>query len=115
MRCVLVEVGLVGDPHVRFAGQATHAEHKKGLPVIKDGQLSIGGFTLVLVPEPAAYADHALWPEGSRDHPAGDVHLVNPLVSDVSVPIVPKPVPIVVNEIFMEIFFLGWTGPNVEI
>ena len=29
LRCVLVEVGLVGDPHVRFAGQATHANTRR--------------------------------------------------------------------------------------
>ncbi len=115
LRCVLVEVGLVGDPHVRFAGQAPNVENKKGLPVIEDGQLGVGGFTLILVPEPAAYADDALGPEGARDHPTGDVHLVHPLVSDVPVPIFPKPVPIVVNEVFVEVFFLSRSGPDVEI
>src|SRR5207248_8192146 len=70
---------------------------------------------LVLVAEPAADAEDRARQRPVLDGPAGDVHLVNALVADVAVAEIPEPVPVVVDEVGVEVLLRRGPGPDVEI
>ena len=62
-----------------------------------DHDLGVGRFAGVFVAQAAAVAEHALADVIAPQAPAGDVHLVNALVAQVAVAVVPEPVPVVVQ------------------
>ena len=82
---------------------------------VDDGQLRVRRLALVLVAEAAAQAD-ALVRHGPLGHrPAGNVHLMHPLVADLAVAEVPEPVPVVVNQIFVVRLLRRGPEPKVEV
>ena len=102
-----------------FADKAASFKNELSLAVIKDGQLHVGGLSLVgvvgAVDITSADGDDGLGEGGALNGPAGDVHLVDALVADVAVAKVPEPVPVVVNEVAMERLFGSGAKPEVEV
>src|SRR5205823_168744 len=95
-------------------------EDELGLAEVHDADLSVGRLPLVVIAEPAAEAEHGLGvsragTRGTRDQPAGDIHLVNALVADVAVAEVPEPVPVVMDQVLVIRLAGGRTEPEVEI
>src|SRR5207237_4825346 len=77
--------------------QAADLEDQLGIAVIEDADLRIGGLAVVLIAEAAADADDRFRQFVLTQPPAGLVHLVNALVAEVAVAVVPLPVPVVVE------------------
>src|SRR5207247_660708 len=59
--------------------------------------LRVGRLAVIDVAEASADADHRLGQPLLAEAPAGDVHLVDALVAEVAVAVVPDPVPVVVD------------------
>ena len=82
---------------VLVLGQTAHFKDERGLLVALIDDLGVGGFAVVLVAEAAADAPHAGGEFHLAEEPAGDVHLVDALVAEVAVAVVPGPMPVVVQ------------------
>lgn len=102
-----------------FADEAAGFKDELSLAVIKDGQLHVGGLTLVgvvgAVDITPAEGDDRFGEGGVFDGPAGDVHLMNALIAHVAVAEVPEPVPVVVDEVAVEGLFGSGAKPEVEV
>jgi hypothetical protein len=77
--------------------------------------LSISGLRLILVAKATTKADHTLGPYGTGNHPSGNIHLMDALVSNISISIIPKPMPVIVDEVVMEIFLFCRPRPDIEV
>src|SRR5439155_3640912 len=77
--------------------QAAHLEDQPLLAVVVDADLRVGRLAVVGVAEAAADADDRTADVVAAQAPAGDVHLVDALVAQVAVAVVPGPVPVVVQ------------------
>src|SRR5262249_13180248 len=107
-------------PHAFFHRQTPHFEDDRRGRIVVDGHLGVGGLGVVIVAEPAAKAHHTAGEALFTQGPAGLVHLVDALVSDVPAAIVPEPVPVVMHgavagRIPMRRLVPGRTGPKVVI
>src|SRR5262249_31078833 len=80
-----------------FSLQAAHLEDQLAVAVVEDRDLGVGRLAVVDVAEAAADADDRLGQSGLAQTPAGLVHLVDALVADVAVAVIPDPVPVVVD------------------
>ena len=78
----------------------------------------VGRFALVLeirfIDVTPAQTDDALRQRRAQ-RPAGDVHFVHALIADVSVPEIPEPMPIVMDQVPMEGLFRRRPEPNIEV
>src|SRR5262249_10929479 len=77
--------------------------------------LRVRRLPLVVIAESAAKAPDARGQRRVFNCPAGDIHLVHPLVADIAVAGIPKPVPIVGHQIAVIVLFWRWTEPDIEI
>jgi hypothetical protein len=67
---------------------------------------TLGVSCIVVEHDVAAHRGDPGW-QADAEAPAGDVHLVDPLVAHVAVAVVPVPVPVVVEAVAVERAFLG--------
>src|ERR1700722_13786237 len=90
--------------------EASDFEDELGITVIHHTDLSIGRLALVAITEAATYTENRLRQSCTGglsirthcgDQPAGFIHLVDTLVADVAVTKIPKPMPVVVDQILM--------------
>ncbi len=102
-----------------FTNEAAGFEDELSLAVVKDGELHVGGLALVgvvgAVDVASADGDDGFGEGGVFDGPAGDVHLMDALIADVTVAEVPEPVPVVVDEVAVEGLFGSGAEPEIEI
>jgi hypothetical protein len=99
-----------------FVGfQPADFKDELGVTVIENGDLRVGGFSLVLVAEAATDADYALGKRGAGDSPSSFIDFVHALIADVAVAEIPKPVPVVVDEVAVIGAFLSWAEPQIEV
>src|SRR5207249_3242314 len=90
---VLARVGRVGI----LGGQATNLENQFAVAVIENANLGVGSLAIVKVAEPAADTDDRFGQLILAQAPAGLVHLVNALVAEVAIAVVPEPMPVVMD------------------
>ena len=102
-------------PEVVVGLEAADLEDQLRVAEVDQGDHRVGRLALVRVAEPAAEADDALGQGGAGDHPAGDVHLVDPLVADVAVAEIPEPVPVVVDVVGVERVLRRRAEPEVVV
>src|SRR5262249_44176846 len=81
----------------------------------EDANLGVGGLAVVHVAEAAADADHRFGQSVLAQAPAGLVHLVDALVAQVAVAVVPDPVPVVVQVLAHERLVGGGPAPEVVV
>src|SRR5262249_47337913 len=62
-----------------------------------DADLSVGGLPGILIAEPAAVTDDPLADIVDAQSPAGEVHLMDALIAEVAVAVIPLPVPVVME------------------
>src|SRR5215468_4761937 len=77
--------------------QAAYLEDQLTVAVVENANLRVGGLAVVDVAEATADAESRAAQLVLAQAPAGDVHLVDALVAQVAVAVVPDPVPIVVQ------------------
>src|SRR5262249_27766371 len=77
--------------------QAAHLEDELAVAVVEDADLRVGRLAVIDIPEPAADADDGARELALLQAPPGLVHLVDALVAEVAVAVVPDPVPVVVD------------------
>ncbi len=103
--------------------QAADLEDELGVAVVHDADLGVGRLALVVIAEPAAQAQDGFGESragavparaGGRDQPAGDVHLMDPLVADIAVAEVPEPVPVIMDQVGVIRLLRGRAEPDVE-
>src|SRR5437879_3385176 len=82
---------------VVVGGQATDFEYQFGVTVGHHRDLRVGGFAVVDVPEAAADTEDGPGQAVLAQPPAGHVHLVDALVAQVAIAVVPDPMPVVVQ------------------
>ena len=80
----------------RFGRQAANFEHQLLIPVVVNDDLRVRGLAGVLIAKPAAVTDDFGAERLGAQSPAGQVHLMDALVPQVAVAVIPNPVPIVV-------------------
>ncbi len=95
--------------------QSTDLEVQGRLFVSVGDGLCVRRFAVIHIAESAPDADHGAWQKFLADEPARDVDLVNALVAQVPVPVVPDPVPVVVKLFTEDIDFWGGSAPEVKI
>ena len=95
--------------------QSTDLEVQGRLFVSVGDGLCVRRFAVIHIAESAPDADHGTWQKFFADEPARDVDLVNALVAQVPVPVVPDPVPVVVELFAEDIDFWGGSAPEVKI
>src|SRR5262249_18524348 len=77
--------------------QTADLEDQLAVAIVEDANLRVRRLAVVDVTEATADAEDALRQFGLAEAPAGLVHLVNALVAEVAVAVVPDPVPVVVQ------------------
>ena len=82
--------------------QAADLELELAVVELEGDELRVGGLAVVGVAEPAAGGHDGLGELVLAQAPAGDVHLVDALVAEVAVAVVPDPVPVVVEPVGVE-------------
>src|SRR5579862_2326746 len=92
-----------------------HFKDQEGITIIVDGKLRVGGLGVVFIAETSADADDRGGDRLFSKGPAGDVHLMDALVTDVAVAGVPEPVPVVMEMLAMWCFKRGRPAPEVKI
>src|SRR5262245_45236153 len=89
-------------------GQSAHFKLKYGAVIVKNGMLSVRRFAIVFVAESAAVRKDRVG-QAHTEPPASDVHFVHALIANVTVSIVPLPVPIIVE--LLATNWLHWCRP----
>ena len=95
--------------------QSADLKVKGGFFVAVGDGLGVRGFTIVGVTEASADADDGGGELLLTKEPAGDVRLVYALVAEVAVPVVPDPVPVVVELFAEQVNFWGGAAPKIEV
>ena len=95
--------------------QTTHLKDQRGSFVVMINDLRVGGFAIILVSESAADAPDARGEFHVAEEPAGDVHLVDALVSEIAITVIPHPVPVVMQAFTGERFLRGRAEPEIVI
>src|SRR5262249_41257111 len=98
-----------------FARQAAHFEVQVAIAVVEEADLGVGGLAVIDVAEAAADAEHALGQLVLAEAPAGLIHLVDTLVAEIAVAVVPGPVPIVVQVLAAERLLRSGAAPEIVI
>src|SRR5262249_7014240 len=87
-----------------------------------DTDLRVCGLAVVHVPDTTTEAEHGVRHRRLAEAPAGLVHLVNALVAEVAVAVVPDPVPVVVDRAVLAVRVVasrhlerGRAGPQVVV
>ncbi len=116
---LVVDVWRKGTLVALAAVQSADLEDDQRAAEVEDRQLQVGRLALVLEIGPfdpaAAHRDHAKRLRPLADRPAGDVHLVDALVADLAVAGVPKPVPLVMDQILVVRLRGGRAEPEVVV
>ena len=99
---LFIEINLIDTPTLVLPAKPRTSKTSR-FPIIENSQLGICGLGLIFVAETTPDTDDAFRPDSAWNHPPGDVHLMDALISDVSVFVVPKPMPIVMDEVLMVI------------
>ncbi len=81
---------------------------------VGDG-LGVRGFAVIHVTESSTDADDGSGELFFAEEPAGDVGLVDALITEVAVAVVPDPVPVVVKFFAEDVDFWGGSAPEVEV
>src|ERR1051325_1309983 len=111
-------VAAVGTSRFRFDGlrrQTAHLEDQRCLDVLMINDLRVGRLSVVLVADPAADTDHARRKLVHAEEPARDVHLVDALIAEVAIAVVPEPMPVVVELAAAQFVLRRGTAPDVVI
>ena len=103
--------------HFLIRDQAAGFEDEEDVAEFHDGEFHIRSLSLVRSIRQEAAADG---PDFGRqravlDGPAGDVHLVDPLVADIAVAEIPEPVPVVMDQVAVKILHRGGSDPDVPV
>ena len=77
--------------------------------------LRVGGLAIVLVAEPSADAPDARGKFHVAEEPTGNVHLVDALIAEVAIAVIPHPVPVVMQAFTGEGFLGGRAEPEIVI
>src|SRR5207247_2452046 len=79
--------------------KSSHLEKERRFGVVVENELRVGRLAVVFVAEPAPGAEHARRQGVFAEKPAGDIHLMNALVAEVAVAVVPDPMPVVMKSL----------------
>lgn len=77
--------------------------------------MGVRGFSVVHIPESTPDADNGGGELFFPEEPTGNINLVNALVTEVTIAVVPNPVPVVVELLAKQIELRGRTAPEVEV
>src|SRR5262249_21540696 len=97
--------------------EAAHLEDQRDAIEVENGDLCVGRLALVPLGADEAPADTEGTPGQRRagDTPAGDVHLMHPLIAEVAAAEVPEPVPAVMHQVLVIGLLLGRPQPQAEV
>src|SRR5438132_397225 len=98
-----------------LARQSANLKDQLCVTVVKHADLRIGRLSIIYITEAAANADHRPRQLVLGKSPAGLIHLVDALVAEVAVAVVPEPVPIVMEFLPHERLNRRRTTPQVII
>src|SRR5262249_2606178 len=102
-------------PFVVLGRQATYLEDQFAVAVVEDTKLRVGRLAVVDVAEATAEAENALAQLLLPQAPAGNIHLMNALVAQVAVAVVPLPMPVVVETLAEHGTVRGRAAPQVVV
>ena len=78
-------------------GESAHFKDQRRFWVVVKDDLSVRGLTIVIVAQSAADAPDPGREFGLAEKPPGDVHLMDSLVAEIAVAVIPEPMPVVVK------------------
>ena len=104
------------DPHVfgplivlGIGSEPTHLEDQRSFGIIMKDNLRVGSVPIILITQSTSDTDHPRGKLFFAQDPSSNIHLMNPLVAQVSIACVAYPVPIVVE--FLRIKGFRGAGP----
>ena len=100
---------------IRIGLQPADFEDQLAIAVIEDANLGVGRLAVVDVTESAADANDTLGQLILAQAPAGDIHLVNALIAQVAVAVIPNPVPIIMQMFAHERLDGRRTAPEIVV
>src|SRR2546427_9669525 len=104
--------------NLRVLHQAAGFKQQQRVTVVEDGDELVGCFALVLeirfIDVTPAQTDDA-FRQRRAQRPAGNGHFMNALIADVSVPEIPEPMPVVMDQVSMKGLLRRRPQPNIEV
>src|SRR5262249_7417351 len=95
--------------------QVTHLEDQLAVAVVEEANLGVGRLPVVDPAEATAHAENAVAQFILTQAPTGNVHLMDALIAEVAVAVVPLPVPVVVETLAQDRTVRSGATPQVVV